>query len=78
MPDPILGERACVYVILQPGESLALEGLSRFLEEMRIARFKFPERLEVVERFPTTAVGKISKTALREDITEKLKAEGKT
>jgi len=64
-------------VILRPGVSLTLEDLTHFLEERRIARFKFPERLEVVERFPTTAVGKISKNALRGDIAGKLNAEGK-
>jgi 2,3-dihydroxybenzoate-AMP ligase len=78
MPDPILGERACVYVILRPGESLTLEDLTRFLDGRRMAKFKFPERLEVMERFPTTAVGKISKNALREDIAGKLNAEGKS
>ncbi len=77
MPDPVLGERACAYVILRPGESLTLDDLTHFLEERRIAKFKFPERLEVVERFPTTAVGKISKNALRGDIAGKLNAEGK-
>jgi len=77
MPDPVLGERACAYVILRSGESLTLEDLTHFLEERRIAKFKFPERLEVAERFPTTAVGKIAKNALRGDIAEILKAEGK-
>ncbi len=77
MPDPVLGERACAYVILRSGESLTLEDLTHFLEERRIAKFKFPERLEVVERFPTTAIGKISKNALRGDIAGKLNAEGK-
>ena len=77
MPDPVLGERACAYVILRPGESLTLADLTHFLEERRIAKFKFPERLEVVKHFPTTAVGKISKNALRGDIAGKLNAEGK-
>jgi 2,3-dihydroxybenzoate-AMP ligase len=72
MPDPVMGERACAYAMLRDGETLTLDGLNRFLGERRIARFKLPERLEIVERFPTTAVGKISKTALREDITRKL------
>ena len=75
MPDPVLGERACAYVILRPGATLTLEGVTRFLEEKRIARFKLPERLEVVERFPATAVGKISKKDLREDIKGKLARE---
>ena len=74
MPDPIMGERACAYTVLKPGAELTLETLNRFLGERRIAKFKLPERLEVVERFPTTAVGKVSKKDLRDDIARKLKA----
>ena len=73
MPDPLLGERSCAYVILRAGERLTLEELSRFLlEEKRIAKFKVPERLEIVEAFPLTAVGKVSKQALRADIEKRL------
>ena len=69
MPDPVLGERACAFVIPKPGASLTLPDLTRFLaEEQRIARFKLPERLELRERFPATAVGKISKKDLRDEI----------
>jgi 2,3-dihydroxybenzoate-AMP ligase len=75
MPDPMMGERACAYVVLQRGASLDLAQLCKFLEEKRIARFKLPERLELVESLPTTAVGKISKKDLREDIKQKLLAE---
>ena len=68
MPDPVLGERACAFVIPRPGATLTLEGLCRFLlEDKRIAKFKLPERLELRERFPTTPVGKISKNDLRDD-----------
>ncbi len=73
MPDAVLGERACAYVIPRPGASLTLEELTRFLlHERRIAKFKLPERLELRERFPTTAVGKISKKDLRDDIRTRL------
>ncbi len=69
MPDPVLGERACAYVIPRPGAHPTLAEITRFLsEDKRIARFKLPERLELRERFPTTAVGKISKRDLREEI----------
>ena len=69
MPDPVLGERACAFVIPKPGASLTLADLTRFLgEEQRIARFKLPERLELRERFPATAVGTISKKDLRDEI----------
>jgi 2,3-dihydroxybenzoate-AMP ligase len=74
MPDPILGERTCAYVIPKPGASLTLQELVSFLEQQRIATFKLPERLEVVDSFPLTSVGKVSKKELREDIARKLKA----
>jgi 2,3-dihydroxybenzoate-AMP ligase len=73
IPDPVLGERACACVVLKAGGNLSLEELGRFLrEEKRIARFKLPERLEIMERLPTTAVGKISKKDLREEMRHKL------
>ena len=69
MPDPVLGERACAYVIPRPGARPTLADLTRFLaDDKRIARFKLPERLELRDRLPTTAVGKISKKDLRDEI----------
>jgi 2,3-dihydroxybenzoate-AMP ligase len=75
MPDPLLGERTCVYVILRPGAGLTFQELVAFLQAQQIAKFKLPERLEVVESFPLTNVGKVSKKDLREDIARKLEAE---
>lgn len=77
MPDPVLGERACAYVILKPGARLSFAELVAFLERQQIARFKLPERLELVDSFPLTSVGKVSKKDLRDDIARKLRAEGK-
>ncbi len=68
MPDAVLGERACAFVVPRPGATLTLDELRRFLlEGKRIAKFKLPERLELRERFPTTPVGKISKKDLRDE-----------
>ncbi len=75
MPDPIMGERTCAFVILRAGCKLTLEELIRFLLGKRIAKFKLPERLEIVEAFPMTSVGKVSKKDLRAQIASKLKAE---
>jgi 2,3-dihydroxybenzoate-AMP ligase len=72
MPDRVMGERACAYAVLRPGANLDFAQLRAFLEQHRIARFKLPERLEIVESLPTTAVGKISKKDLREDIKRKV------
>jgi 2,3-dihydroxybenzoate-AMP ligase len=74
MPDPLLGERACAYVIPKPGASLDFADLVSFLRAKQIARFKLPERLELVETFPLTSVGKVSKKDLRDDIARKLEA----
>jgi len=48
LPDPVLGERMCACVIPQPGRKLTLEELARYLTDMGIAKFKLPERLELM------------------------------
>lgn len=72
MPDPRLGERACAFVIPAPGATVTLEELVSYLESRRVARHKFPERLEVVSEFPMTPSGKVQKFRLREAIARKL------
>jgi len=77
MPDPVLGERTCAYVIPKPGASLTFQELISFLKQKQIATFKLPERLELLANFPLTSIGKVSKKDLREDIVRKLQAEGR-
>jgi 2,3-dihydroxybenzoate-AMP ligase len=77
MPDPILGERMCAYVILRPNCALTLEQLVTFLMNEEIAKHKLPERLEIVDEFPLSPFGKVSKKDLTERIALKLKEEGK-
>ena len=74
MPDPVLGERMCAFVVLKPGKELSLAEMNRYLlEERRIAKFKLPERLEIVEAMPLTNVGKLNKVKLRAIVAEKLR-----
>lgn len=75
MPDPEMGERTCAYVVTKDGGPLTVEELAAHLDGLKVARYKFPERVEVVPRLPLTAVGKVDKKALREDIAAKLRAE---
>jgi len=77
MPDPIMGERACACVVLQPGASLTFAELIAHLRAQNIASFKLPERLEVMPSFPVSPVGKILKRELREIVVQRLDAEGK-
>ncbi len=72
MPDAALGEKMCAFVILRAGHSLTLAELVAFLITHEIARFKLPERLEVVGDFPVSTFGKVSKKALTERITAQL------
>jgi len=76
MPDPVLGERGCAFILTKGNQALTLEELCRFLKEERlISTFKLPERLELVKEFPMTQVGKINKKELRSIIQEKLQRE---
>ncbi len=75
MPDARLGEKACAFVTLAPGAALSLEGLARFLAERGLARFKLPERVEVIEAMPLTNVGKIKKAELKRAIESRIAAE---
>ena len=75
MPDPVFGEKACAFVVAKPGEHLSFEELIAFLKAQRIASFKLPERLELVDQFPTSLVGKIMKRQLRDQIAERMKTE---
>ncbi|WP_432585085.1 (2,3-dihydroxybenzoyl)adenylate synthase [Streptomyces sp. HD1123-B1] len=65
-PDPYLGERTCAYVILRTdAEPLKPVAIKRFVRERGLAGYKVPDRVEFVESFPQTGVGKISKKHLR-------------
>jgi 2,3-dihydroxybenzoate-AMP ligase len=75
MPDPQLGERMCACVIPRAGTSLALDELVAFLAAKEIARFKLPERLELLGDFPLSTFGKVSKKALVDMVAKKLAAE---
>ena len=75
MPDEIYGEKGCAFVIPQPNETLTFEELIDFLLKQNIAKFKLPERLELVESFPLSNVGKLLKRTLREEIAKKLESE---
>ena len=66
-PDPVLGERACVFVQPAPGAPRAtLEAITRELDRAGVAKFKWPERLELVDAMPLTPTQKVMRGRLRE------------
>ena len=76
MPDKILGERVCAYVVLKPGAEVTLEGLVSYLKGKGASVLQLPERIEVIAEIPMTRVGKADKKHLREMIRRKMELEG--
>ncbi|MBI4964093.1 MAG: AMP-binding protein [Desulfomonile tiedjei] len=78
MPDKEYGERACAYVVPKAGEDVTFEDMVSFLKSKKLAMFKLPERLEIIDAMPIVGdSGKIDKKVLKKDIEDKLAAEGK-
>jgi len=63
VPDPVLGEIGVAFVVTEPGARLDREALRAWCTD-RIADYKAPDRVVVVDELPVTAVGKLDKNAL--------------
>jgi len=70
VPDPVVGEKACCFIVPRPGSAPALEELCAYLLERGIAKYKLPERLETVAEMPLTPTRKIIKGRLAELLTK--------
>jgi acyl-CoA synthetase len=68
MPDPVFGERVCVFVELKQGGALDLSALVEHLLQQGVSKELLPERLEVLDELPRSSGGKIAKGQLREEI----------
>jgi 2,3-dihydroxybenzoate-AMP ligase len=74
MPDPVLGERMCAFVIPKPERTLTLGELTSFLSGRGLAKFKLPERLELTDDLPLSKFGKVAKNVLTKQVAEKIQA----
>ena len=73
MPDERLGERICAYIVLKTGEeSLELKEFLKYLENKKILKRYWPERLEIIDEIPRTDSGKVKKSLLREDLKSRM------
>lgn len=68
MPDPVFGEKVCVYVELAESHGVDLPGLVEHLLDLGVSKELLPERLIVVDEIPRSSGGKVAKGTLREDI----------
>jgi len=77
MPDLYMGERVCAYIQTKPGVRMSFDDVVAFLKRQKASVLQLPERIEFIEAMPYTGTQKLDKRALRKDIEEKLRAEGK-
>ena len=76
MPDLRLDERGCAYVVPRdPQNPPTLAGICAYLEAEGLAKYKWPERPELIDALPRTRIGKVSKVTLRVNISAKLEHE---
>ncbi len=65
VPDARLGERATLVCTLHERSTLTLGDVKKFLQTRGVAKYKWPERLLVLDELPLTPSGKVAKAAVR-------------
>lgn len=76
MPDEVFIEKGCAFVCMQKGSPApTVRDFGEFLQRKGLAKYKWPERVEVIDTLPTTSSQKISKPILRQLIADKLRQE---
>lgn len=66
MPDPVFGEKVCVYAELAGASTIELPQLVEHLLALGVSKELLPERLVVVDELPRSSGGKIAKAQLRD------------
>jgi fatty-acyl-CoA synthase len=70
VPDPRFGEELMAWIVMRPGaEPLTAEGVRIFCQG-RLAHYKVPRYVHIVDAFPMTVTGKIRKVEMRADALE--------
>ena len=72
MPDPVFGERVCLYAVLRRERTLGLGALVAHMRDRGVSPESLPERLVVVPELPRASGGKVAKHELRRDIRRRL------
>jgi acyl-CoA synthetase len=75
MPDPVFGERVCVYLELTDAQTIDLPGLVDHLLALGVSKELLPERLIVLNELPRSSGGKIAKAELRQDIRTRMEGD---
>ena len=65
IPDPVMGEKVCAFVVTRANKTLNLQELVQFLDTQKVARFNYPERVVFLDKFPMLGTGKVDRKTLR-------------
>ena len=65
-PDPVMGEKVCLFAVVKPGETLTLKDVTDFLDAEGVAKFKWPERLQLIDSLPRNPLNKVLRPELRD------------
>ena len=65
MPDEVMGEKACAFIVTRPGEGVSLREICEWLGQNDVAKMLWPERVEMIDEMPMTPTRKIIKGTLR-------------
>lgn len=76
IPDSKMGERACACVVPRPGQSFTFEEMTSFLRGKKIAAYKMPEKLLIMEKLPYVGGMKLDRKALQAEAVKILKSRG--
>ena len=71
IPSERTGETACAFIVPRGAPQLTVESLGQYLSSQGVARYKFPERVELRDSMPRNATGKILKHVLRAELMER-------
>ncbi len=72
IPDRTMGQKCCAFVVPRRDEILTFDEVISFLKKKRIAPYKLPERLRIVDELPYTKEQKIDRKVLRVNVAEEL------
>ena len=63
-PDEIMGEKVCAVIVPHEGQVITLLDICSFLEELKVAKFKWPEKLLTIKALPRNAMNKVVRSEL--------------
>lgn len=76
VPDRLRGQSITACLILEEGTSIQTAALRRYLLD-HMAAYKVPRKYFIMKDFPRTALGKVRKNILRQQISDVLKEDSK-